>query len=161
MNRESTRLGQDGGSETRANLILRLEKTKLEMESLRAAEREIKRQIQVEDMEEGECSSQEEEILPEYPSEQKYVEGTSFRELSTMLTEQSKSMAQAMSRQTGLKDLPKFSGDPDEWRIFLAQYRRSTSICGYDSTENVARLEKSLTGEAREAVKALLIYHTH
>ncbi|XP_055714320.1 uncharacterized protein LOC129808566 [Phlebotomus papatasi] len=156
MNRESTRLGQDGGSETRANLILRLEKTKLEMESLRAAEREIKRQIQVEDMEEGECSSQEEEILPEYPSEQKYVESTSFRELSTMLTEQSKSMAQAMSRQTGLKDLPKFSGDPDEWRIFLAQYRRSTSICGYDSTENVARLEKSLTGEARDAVKALL-----
>ena len=61
-----------------------------------------------------------------------------------------------MARQTIAKDLPIFTGAPEEWPTFISQYRRSTEACGFTNDENVARLLKCLKGKARETVEAML-----
>ncbi|XP_055607476.1 uncharacterized protein LOC129755149 [Uranotaenia lowii] len=65
--------------------------------------------------------------------------------------------AQLASRQAmQYWELPKFSGDPTEWRLFISSYQNSTEACGYKHAENLARLQRSLTGQARELVKSQL-----
>ncbi|XP_053960415.1 uncharacterized protein LOC128864687 [Anastrepha ludens] len=57
-----------------------------------------------------------------------------------------------------LQDLPEFSGKPEDWPIFFTAYTESTTVYGYSRFENNLRLQKCLKGEAREAVKSLLIH---
>ncbi|GAB0086429.1 hypothetical protein DMENIID0001_004910 [Sergentomyia squamirostris] len=65
-------------------------------------------------------------------------------------------VAKIAVRQHGLKELPSFAGNVEDWENFYAQYQISTVMGGYTSAENVARLEKCVTGEARRLVKTLL-----
>jgi len=60
-----------------------------------------------------------------------------------------------LARQGGLKELPAFSGDANEWPAFIMQYRRTTQLCGYSKDENMSRLQKCLKGRARETVAPL------
>lgn len=62
------------------------------------------------------------------------------------------------ARQVVPKDLPTFSGSPEEWPIFLSMFNSSTTMCGYSNEENVIRLQKSLKGKAYEAVKSRLMH---
>lgn len=55
-----------------------------------------------------------------------------------------------------LNDLPTFSGRTEDWTMFNAAYRNSTMVYGYDGTDNAFRLQKCLTGAAREAVSNML-----
>lgn len=55
-----------------------------------------------------------------------------------------------------LNDLPVFSGRTEEWVMFHAAFRNSTEAYGYNSMDNAFRLQKALTGKAREAVSNLL-----
>lgn len=57
-----------------------------------------------------------------------------------------------------VQDLPPFSGQPEDWPIFYTAFLQSTSSYNYTNLENNQRLQKSLTGEARESVKSLLIH---
>ena len=54
------------------------------------------------------------------------------------------------------RELPTFSGLPEEWPVFFEHYEASTRECQFSDAENMARLRKALKGRAREAVSALL-----
>jgi hypothetical protein len=60
-------------------------------------------------------------------------------------------------RQSHAKDLPLFSGKPEEWTTFIATYKRTTEVCGFTSDENIIRLQRCLRGEALKSVQSLLI----
>jgi hypothetical protein len=55
-------------------------------------------------------------------------------------------------------DLPPFSGSCKNWPYFLAVFKRTTAIASIDDETNVGRLDKALSGEARELVEDQLTY---
>lgn len=55
--------------------------------------------------------------------------------------------------------LPKFDGNPAEWLVFLAEYKRTTAEFKYTSSENPTRLNECLKGRARELVQWLLVHN--
>lgn len=63
------------------------------------------------------------------------------------------SAEQMAARKTVSKELPKFSGRPDEWQFFICSFEQTTLICGLSDAENLIRLRSSLQGEALEAVR--------
>ncbi|XP_055622946.1 uncharacterized protein LOC129766440 [Toxorhynchites rutilus septentrionalis] len=65
---------------------------------------------------------------------------------------------QLAARQAIPRDLPSFSGNPEDWPIFLSSFTNTTVMCGYTDAENAIRLQKCLTGKAYEAVKSRLMY---
>jgi len=65
-------------------------------------------------------------------------------------------MRMMLARQSNAKELPIFSGDSQEWPAFISQFRRSTTVCGYNADENLMRLQRCLKGRARETVAAML-----
>ncbi|XP_065074000.1 uncharacterized protein LOC135698068 [Ochlerotatus camptorhynchus] len=68
------------------------------------------------------------------------------------------SRSQVAARQAVSKDLPTFSGDPEEWPVFISMYNRTTTMCGFTEDENIVRLQKSLKGRAYDAVKSRLMH---
>ncbi|XP_053690937.1 uncharacterized protein LOC128739468 [Sabethes cyaneus] len=68
------------------------------------------------------------------------------------------SRSQVAARQAVSKDLPAFSGNPEEWPIFLSMFDSTTNMCGFTEEENLVRLQKSLHGKAYEAVKCRLMH---
>ncbi|XP_058839405.1 uncharacterized protein LOC131694906 [Topomyia yanbarensis] len=67
------------------------------------------------------------------------------------------SQEQLAARQVMPRDLPEFSGDPEEWPIFLSSFNNSTVACGYNNTENLARLQRCLKGSALKSVRYYLL----
>jgi hypothetical protein len=61
-----------------------------------------------------------------------------------------------LSRQTIGKELPIFSGNPEEWTSFEAEYVRTTEACQFTQLENMSRLRKCLRGKAKEVVQAAM-----
>ena len=61
-----------------------------------------------------------------------------------------------MARQSQGNNLPTFSGSPEEWPVFKSLYDSSTISCGFKNTENLARLQRCLKGEAKNMVQSLL-----
>ncbi|XP_062557407.1 uncharacterized protein LOC134222278 [Armigeres subalbatus] len=68
------------------------------------------------------------------------------------------SRSQIAARQAVSKDLPPFSGNPEDWPIFLSMFNSTTAMCGFTEEENIVRLQKSLKGKAYEAVKYRLMH---
>ncbi|XP_065085173.1 uncharacterized protein LOC135707298 [Ochlerotatus camptorhynchus] len=66
--------------------------------------------------------------------------------------------SQIAARHAVSKELPIFSGEPDEWPLFFATYENTTNLCGFSAEENMARLQKCLRGKALEAVKCQLLH---
>ncbi|XP_053964298.1 uncharacterized protein LOC128867221 [Anastrepha ludens] len=64
---------------------------------------------------------------------------------------------QISSRQVITKDLPTFSGRPEDWPLFITNYEQSTERCGFTDQENLIRLQKCLKGPALEAVRGRLM----
>jgi hypothetical protein len=62
-----------------------------------------------------------------------------------------------MRRQVINHDLPAFDGKYDEWPIFFSQYQMTTKTCKLTDVDNIQRLQKSLQGEAKEAVESMLV----
>lgn len=67
------------------------------------------------------------------------------------------SSSQIASRHVIAKDLPIFSGSPEEWPIFITNFDQSTERCGFSHQENLIRLQKCLKGAALEAVRGKLM----
>lgn len=61
------------------------------------------------------------------------------------------------ARQSTSKDLPWFSGKPEEWPAFISELENTTSICHFTDAENMQRLRKCLKGDAAKAVQSLMI----
>ncbi|XP_052562964.1 uncharacterized protein LOC128092673 [Culex pipiens pallens] len=59
---------------------------------------------------------------------------------------------QLAARHVMPRGLPKFSGNPEDWPLFVSCYNNSTQTCGYSDAENLARLQDCLEGHAREMV---------
>lgn len=55
-----------------------------------------------------------------------------------------------------LIDLPTFSGSTEDWTLFISVYKLTTEQYGYEETDNAFRLQKFLTGKAKEAVFDML-----
>jgi hypothetical protein len=58
----------------------------------------------------------------------------------------------ALMKLSYVKDLPSFHGTLKDWPYFLSVYNRTTAAASIDDDTNVGRLDKALTGEARELV---------
>ncbi|XP_051864278.1 uncharacterized protein LOC127566291 [Drosophila albomicans] len=65
--------------------------------------------------------------------------------------------AQISARHIISRDLPTFTGKPDEWLLFISNYEQSTERCGFSNEENLIRLQKCLKGQALEAVRGKLM----
>ncbi|XP_073841470.1 uncharacterized protein [Musca autumnalis] len=65
---------------------------------------------------------------------------------------------QITSRQTVPKDLPIFTGNPEEWPLFSSTFDWSTEVCGLTDAENLIRLQKALRGDALKSVQHILIH---
>lgn len=63
---------------------------------------------------------------------------------------------QIMFRHNVKRDLPEFSGTPEDWPLFISSYRQSTKTCGFSNEENLVRLQKSLKGKAKAMVTSQL-----
>jgi len=72
-------------------------------------------------------------------------------------TPASPSSSQIAARQAIPKELPSFSGDPEEWPMFISTFEHSTSAEGFSNNENLLHLQKCLKGRAREMVKNKLL----
>ncbi|XP_058826865.1 uncharacterized protein LOC131686880 [Topomyia yanbarensis] len=64
---------------------------------------------------------------------------------------------QLAARQSLAKELPRFSGDPADWPIFISSYRYTTEACGFSDGENMLRLQRCLSGSALETVRSRLV----
>ncbi|XP_055612596.1 uncharacterized protein LOC129759214 [Uranotaenia lowii] len=64
--------------------------------------------------------------------------------------------SQLAARQVIIKELPVFSGNPEEWPLFYAAFQNSTKYCGYSHAENLSRLQRALSGQALESVRSRL-----
>lgn len=95
-----------------------------------------------------------------------WLEARTFEEFSTSLREPSSERKAAWERgycrlsqdqiYSRPKELPAFSGDPQDWPIFISSFAISSKRCGYSDEENVLRLRHALRGDALEAVKTQL-----
>ncbi|XP_055612959.1 uncharacterized protein LOC129759515 [Uranotaenia lowii] len=65
--------------------------------------------------------------------------------------------SQLAARQVIARDLPIFSGDPEDWPVFISHYTTSTLACGYNPVENLTRLQRCLKGVALESVRSSLL----
>ncbi|XP_062714236.1 uncharacterized protein LOC134291009 [Aedes albopictus] len=64
---------------------------------------------------------------------------------------------QIAARQVIAKELPTFSGNPEDWPLFISSFTNTTQACGYSDAENLARLQRSLKGNALDAVRSRLL----
>ncbi|XP_053699091.1 uncharacterized protein LOC128746066 [Sabethes cyaneus] len=64
---------------------------------------------------------------------------------------------QLAARHVMPKELPIFSGSPEEWPMFYSAFYTSTEACGYSEVENLGRLQRCLKGSALEAVRSRLL----
>lgn len=67
------------------------------------------------------------------------------------------SNAQLAARQVMPRELPHFSGDPQDWPLFSSSFYNSTAACGFTDVENLARLQRCLKGHALDSVKSRLL----
>ncbi|XP_055918648.1 uncharacterized protein LOC129950751 [Eupeodes corollae] len=54
------------------------------------------------------------------------------------------------------RELPTFTGNPEEWPLFKRMFDQSTQACGYSIDENLMRLQQALKGRARNLVSGQL-----
>ncbi|XP_058838797.1 uncharacterized protein LOC131694257 [Topomyia yanbarensis] len=80
----------------------------------------------------------------------------SYRQTACHLPTLSKN--QLAARQAVAKDLPIFSGDPEDWPLFFATFESSTAMCGYSHEENMFRLRRCLKDKAFDATRSLLLH---
>ncbi|XP_055590063.1 uncharacterized protein LOC129742216 [Uranotaenia lowii] len=64
---------------------------------------------------------------------------------------------QIAARQVYPKTLPKFSGRPEEWPIFISAFEQANESCGFTDAENLVRLQEALLGKALETVRNRLL----
>lgn len=55
------------------------------------------------------------------------------------------------------KELPIFSGHPEDWPLFISSYVNSTQLCGFSDADNLARLQRCLEGHALESVRSRVL----
>lgn len=59
------------------------------------------------------------------------------------------------------QELPQFSGAPEDWPQFFCAYETTTQEYGYTDLENMGRLQRALTGDAKQRIRGILIKPQH
>ncbi|XP_055635162.1 uncharacterized protein LOC129775027 [Toxorhynchites rutilus septentrionalis] len=67
------------------------------------------------------------------------------------------SAEQLAARHVMPRDLPDFSGDPEEWAFFYSSFCHTSVACGFSNAENLARLQRCLKGNALKSVRYYLL----
>ncbi|XP_062700972.1 uncharacterized protein LOC115254910 [Aedes albopictus] len=65
--------------------------------------------------------------------------------------------AQLSARNGITRKLPVFTGNPEEWPLFIGSYNASNTACGFSDVENLVRLQECLRGPALESVRSQLL----
>lgn len=60
-----------------------------------------------------------------------------------------------------IRDLPDFNGRPEDWPMFSTSFHSTTDAYRYSDLENLLRLQKCLSGDARKTVESILIHPRH
>ncbi|XP_065080573.1 uncharacterized protein LOC135703310 [Ochlerotatus camptorhynchus] len=81
----------------------------------------------------------------------------SDRDIKSQQAEKGPTKHQLAARQVMGKDLPVFSGNPEEWPICISNFERSTATCGFSQDENLIRLQRCLKSSALEMVRSRLL----
>ena len=61
------------------------------------------------------------------------------------------------ARHATPKELPVFSGRPEEWPIFYSAFINTTVTCNLSNQENMVRLQRCLKEKALDAVRCRLL----
>ncbi|XP_062704082.1 uncharacterized protein LOC134286483 [Aedes albopictus] len=91
----------------------------------------------------------------QYGRSDRFLRGSELQPMQNNL--QRPSPEQLTARQVLPRDLPEFSGDPEEWPIFYSSFHNSTTACGFNNVENLARLQRCLKGNALKSVRYYLL----
>lgn len=78
--------------------------------------------------------------------------------LSTVAAQRQNSWGEWVMPKQKIYDLPPFGGEAELWPGFHVAFKETSEAYGYNNLVNMQRLQKSLTGAAREAVSGMLIY---
>ncbi|XP_055632650.1 uncharacterized protein LOC129773115 [Toxorhynchites rutilus septentrionalis] len=97
--------------------------------------------------------------IPENPMSSQPTMAFSQQHCPSMLGPQLNQF-QVASRQSMGRDLPIFTGNPEEWPVFIASFEQSTLACGFSNAENLIRLQRCLKGHALESVRSRLLLPT-
>ncbi|XP_075157968.1 uncharacterized protein LOC142231235 [Haematobia irritans] len=62
------------------------------------------------------------------------------------------------ARQSVPKELPVFSGNPEDWPLFISTFEWSTATCCFTDAENLIRLQRSLKSDALHSVRHMLVH---
>ncbi|XP_062710881.1 uncharacterized protein LOC134288963 [Aedes albopictus] len=99
------------------------------------------------------CHSSPLRPAPSTAPELHLLEGTGGVNETAMLNS-----SQIAARHAVAKELPVYSGEPEEWPLFIATYENTTRLCGYTPEENMVRLQRCLRGKALDAVRCQLLH---
>ncbi|XP_062552341.1 uncharacterized protein LOC134217576 [Armigeres subalbatus] len=99
------------------------------------------------------CHSSPLRAAPPTAPELHVLEGTRGANETALLNS-----SQIAARHAVAKELPVYSGEPEEWPLFIATYENTTKLCGFTPEENMVRLQRCLRGKALEAVKCQLLH---
>ncbi|XP_055589201.1 uncharacterized protein LOC129741485 [Uranotaenia lowii] len=66
--------------------------------------------------------------------------------------------SQLAARQAVHRELPEFSGNPEDWPLFYCTFSSSSAMCGFTNEENMLRLRNCLKGRALDAVRCRLLH---
>ncbi|KAG5863540.1 hypothetical protein JTB14_022827 [Gonioctena quinquepunctata] len=62
-----------------------------------------------------------------------------------------------LARQTLDKDFRLFDGNPEDWSLFHQQFQIISTMCQYSGEEIMVKLRKSLRGEAKSSISAMMM----
>lgn len=68
------------------------------------------------------------------------------------------STQQMASRHVLSKTPLYFSGQPEDWPLFISSFERMSNACGLTTDEQLVKLQTALKGEAKESVHSLLMH---
>lgn len=84
--------------------------------------------------------------------------GQAFLETLRMVRDAAASESRSRSggRPSFLKELPDSTGDSLEWPVFENRFYDSTRDFGYSDSDNIARLQRAVRGDAKTKIRTLL-----
>ncbi|XP_039451578.1 uncharacterized protein LOC120430530 [Culex pipiens pallens] len=91
-------------------------------------------------------------------SKKKSAKFSSRRQSKTSRNPSSLTRDQIAARQVVPRDLPKFTGNPEDWPMFLSTYESTTKMCGYTDEENMIRLRNCLRDDALNTAQNSLMH---
>ncbi|XP_052564394.1 uncharacterized protein LOC120421887 [Culex pipiens pallens] len=105
----------------------------------------------------GAASTPNAEFEESFSGSDSSIESEEQRKQTSSRSTDKPTKAQLTARQYLSWKLPTFTGNPNEWPIFISSFNSSTEACGFSDLENLSRLQEAIKFPARELVGGLLV----